>query len=281
MPRRLRLTQAATPGEGAPPFFRMNLPVQLLSTDFDGTLFAEFENPPVPVALQEQIAWLQARGARWVINTGRDLSSLMESIARARLTVRPDYVVVVEREIYRHHEHRYESVAAWNERCTRDHALLFEEVDAALKEVATWVDENCDADVYTDAYSPFCMIARSNAEADTVQEHFAKFCRRFPQVAFVRNDVYARLSHIDYNKGTALAEIARQLGITADHILAAGDHLNDLPMLSRQFARWLVAPANAVPQVKAQVVAQEGYVSHQPFGHGVARGIELVLRGVR
>ena len=51
--------------------------------------------------------------------------------------------------------------------------------------------------------------------------------------------------------------------------------------VARQFARWLVAPANAVPQVKAQVVAQEGYVSHQPFGHGVARGIELVLRGVR
>ena len=116
--------------------FRMKLPVQLLSTDFDGTLFAEFENPPVPVALQEQIAWLQARGARWVINTGRDLSSLMESIARARLRVRPDYVVVVEREIYRHHEHRYESVGAWNERCTRDHALLFDEHQPEMKEEA-------------------------------------------------------------------------------------------------------------------------------------------------
>ena len=161
------------------------------------------------------------------------------------------------------------------------HRHVQQRLAAEAPRLRQWVGERFRAALYHDEWSPFCMIARSNAEADTVQEHFAKFCRRFPQVAFVRNDVYARLSHVDYNKGTALAEIARQLGITADHVLAAGDHLNDLPMLSRQFARWLVAPANAVPQVKAQVVAQEGYVSHQPFGHGVARGIELVLRGVR
>ena len=45
----------------------MNLPVQLVSTDFDGTLFAEFANPPVPEVLQEQLAWLQRQGATWEI----------------------------------------------------------------------------------------------------------------------------------------------------------------------------------------------------------------------
>ncbi len=259
----------------------MNLPVQLVSTDFDGTLFAEFENPPVPEALQEQLAWLQQQGATWVINTGRDLSSLMESIARARLTVRPDYVVTVEREIYRHHEHRYEAVGEWNDRCTQEHAVLFDEVRAALVEVVAWVDQNFEADVYTDVYSPFCLIARNNPDADAIQAYFGAFCRRFPRLAFVRNDVYARLSHVAYNKGTALAEICRRVGVRAEHVLAAGDHLNDLPMLSREFARWLVAPSNAVPQVKARVLEQEGYVSHQHCGHGVAKGLELLLRGVR
>ena len=259
----------------------MNLPVQVISTDFDGTLFAEFENPPVPEALQEQLAWLQQNGAKWVINTGRDLSSLMESIARARLTVRPDYVVVVEREIYRHHEHHYAPVTEWNDRCTREHAALFDEVRAALAEVIAWVEENFDADVYTDVYSPFCLIARNNADADAVQARFEEFCRRFPRLTIVRNDVYARLAHVNFNKGTALAEICRQLGVRAEHVLAAGDHLNDLPMLSREFARWLVAPSNAVPQVKARVLEQDGYVSHQHCGHGVAKGLELLLRGLR
>ena len=78
----------------------MNLPFKLVSTDFDGTLHAEFETPPVPQDLQDLIGELQRQGVRWIINTGRDLSSLMEGMARARLTIRPDYVVVVEREIY-------------------------------------------------------------------------------------------------------------------------------------------------------------------------------------
>src|ERR1700722_20129908 len=78
----------------------MALPIKLISTDFDGTLFAEFENPPVPLALQRIIGQLQDHGARWVINTGRDLSSLMESLGRAHLAIKPDFLVVVEREVY-------------------------------------------------------------------------------------------------------------------------------------------------------------------------------------
>src|SRR6266704_5331174 len=85
----------------------MNLPIKLISTDFDGTFFAEFENPPVPEELQRLIGQLQAAGTKWVINTGRDLSSLLETLARAHLSVSPDYLVVVEREIYVHEKSQY------------------------------------------------------------------------------------------------------------------------------------------------------------------------------
>ena len=65
--------------------------------------------------------------------------------------------------------------------------------------------------------------------------------------------------------------------VARDHVLAAGDHLNDLPMLSGEFARCLAAPDNAVGAVKDAVRRQNGYVSHQPWGHGVARGLEFFL----
>jgi len=55
----------------------MPSPIQIISTDFDGTLFAEFENPPVPDELQRLLGRLQQAGAKWVINTGCDLSSLL------------------------------------------------------------------------------------------------------------------------------------------------------------------------------------------------------------
>jgi hydroxymethylpyrimidine pyrophosphatase-like HAD family hydrolase len=95
----------------------------------------------------------------------------------------------------------------------------------------------------------------------------------------VRNDVYARFSHVAYNKGTALQELSRRLGIEPENILAAGDHLNDLPMLSTRFARYLVSPSNAVEEVKSLVKKQNGYISALHCGHGIADGLKFFLNG--
>lgn len=255
----------------------MALPIQLISTDFDGTLHADFETPPVPLDLQDLIGELQRQGAKWVINTGRDLSSVMEGMARARLSIKPDYLVVVERDIYIHAGAQYEECIAWNEGCRSAHADLFERVRADVPRLVDWVSKRFRATLYEDAFSPFCLIAESNADADAIQVFLDEYCVTVPNLTLVRNDVYARFSHIQYNKGTALAEIARQLGVVREHILAAGDHLNDLPMLSGQYARCVVAPDNAVTVVKDLVRSQDGYISHQPWGHGVARGLEHFL----
>jgi hydroxymethylpyrimidine pyrophosphatase-like HAD family hydrolase len=255
----------------------MPLPIQLISTDFDGTLHADFEDPPVPHDLQEIIAALQRQGARWVINTGRDLSSVMEGMARARLSIKPDFLVVVERDIYFHEGAQYEACAEWNNGCKSAHAELFERVRSDVPRLVDWVSKRFRAALYEDDFSPFCLIADNNEDADAIQVFLDEYCVTVPSLTLVRNDVYARFSHARYNKGTALAEIARQLGIARDHIFAAGDHLNDLPMLSGEFARCVVAPDNAVSAVKELVRSQNGYVSHQPWGHGVARGLEHFL----
>jgi len=255
----------------------MSLPIQLISTDFDGTFFAEFEDPPVPEKIQVLIGQLQERGAKWVINTGRDMSSLMESLARARISIQPDYLVLVEREIYCHDGSWYVGMDEWNQDCARDHKELFVRVRADLPELTAWVSARFRATVYEDAHSPFCLIAGNNGDADAIHDYLNRYCLGVPNLTVVRNDVYARFSHIAYNKGTALAEIARRLNISPQQIFAAGDHLNDLPMLSREFAHWLVAPENAVTSVKESVRRQDGFVSSLPNAHGVAQGLELHL----
>src|SRR6266542_2570268 len=249
----------------------MTLPFKLISTDFDGTFFAEFENPPVPAELQRLIGRLQEAGTKWVINTGRDLSSLLETLARAHLSVRPDYLVVVEREIYACEKVRYVGWEDWNRTCAQAHGELFSRVRRDLPRLVAWVNERFDATVYEDAYSPFCLIAENNGDADVIHDFLNAYCAQVPKLTVVRNDVYARFSHEGYSKGTALAEIGRRLGISPDYILAAGDHLNDLPMLTRKRARWLVAPSNAIELVKETVRQQQGFVSDQPHGYGVAR----------
>jgi HAD superfamily hydrolase (TIGR01484 family) len=259
----------------------MSLPIKLISTDFDGTLFAEFENPPIPARLVSLIGELQQRGAKWVINTGRDMSSLMETLARAKISVQPDFLVLVEREIYQHDGVRYASLPEWNAACAHDHAELFARVRPEVAALMDWVNSRFRATVYEDAYSPFCLIAGNNGEADLIHERMDEFCGQFPELTVVRNDVYARFCHAAYNKGTALAELSRKLDLTPKDVFAAGDHLNDLPMLKSEFATRLAAPHNAIQAVRDIVTRQHGFVSQFTCGNGVAEGLEYYLNGSR
>ena len=256
------------------------MPIKLLSTDFDGTIFAEFEDPPVPPNLQNLIALLQRRGAIWVINTGRDLGSLLETVERAELTVQPDALVLVEREIYVRKDSRYVPLQSWNAACARDHAGLFSRVQANLPSLMKELQEGHHATFYEDAFSPLCVLAGSPRSADAIQERLEAFAEAHPQLSVVRNDVYIRFAHADYNKGSALLEIARRLKVTPESTVAAGDHLNDLPMLDPRVAHSLIAPANAIPPVQERVRAAGGYVSHRPHGDGVALGIEYFLERI-
>jgi HAD superfamily hydrolase (TIGR01484 family) len=252
----------------------MSLPLKLLSTDFDGTLFAEFENPPIPEELQELIGQLQAGGAKWIINTGRDMSSLMEALARAQVEIEPDYLVLVEREIHVHHESQYVSLEEWNSACTRAHAELFQRIQPDLPKIIDWIERRFHTRIYDDAYSPFCLIAADNGDMDVMHQYLDDYCGTVPNLALVRNDVYARFSHSAFNKGTALAEVTRRLELKTAQVFAVGDHLNDLPMLSRQHAGCLAAPANAVHAVLEAVRNQGGYVSRFGHGAGVADAIK-------
>ena len=248
--------------------------LKLISTDFDGTIHTDFGDAPVPLALQDKLAALQARGVLWVINTGRDLASLMESIGRARMRVLPDYAVTVEREIHRHVGGHYQSVEPWNSRCLHDHAHVFGDNAPEIGELMRSLETRFDATFYNDNWSPICAIARSNAQMDAIQAELDAFSREVPELVAVRNDVYVRLSHRDYSKGTALQEIQRLSGLTPAHTLAAGDHLNDLPMLRPEVARWLVTLSNGLPQVKAQVAAHGGFLATKPAGEGVLEALE-------
>jgi hydroxymethylpyrimidine pyrophosphatase-like HAD family hydrolase len=250
------------------------LPLQLLSTDFDGTIFAEFENPPIPRDLEILIGNLQAQGAKWVINTGRDMSSLMEALGRSGVSIEPDYLVLVEREIHCHHESQYTSLEEWNAPCHQAHAEVFDRVTKDLPSIVAWIEQRFHARIYEDAYSPFCLIARNNGEADVIHEYLSDYCSSVPNLTVVRNDVYSRFSHEAYNKGTALAELTRRLGLKTEAVFAIGDHLNDLPMLTRQYAKCLAAPSNAIEVVKETVTAQNGFVSSLPHGLGVAEAIK-------
>src|SRR6185436_17877351 len=116
-----------------------------------------------------------------------------------------DYLVLVEREIHCHQDSRYLALEEWNTPCDRAHAEVFARVRQDLPRIIAWIETRFHARIYEDAYSPFCLIAGTNGDAEIIHEYLSEYCRNVPNLTVVRNDVYARFSHVGYNKGTALA----------------------------------------------------------------------------
>jgi hydroxymethylpyrimidine pyrophosphatase-like HAD family hydrolase len=172
---------------------------------------------------------------------------------------------------------QYVGLEEWNQACASAQAGVFAQVRPRLPEVINWIKSRYRVHIYEDAFSPFCLIAGNVGDADVIHAYLDDFCETIPELVVVRNDIYARFSHRAYNKGTALSEIARRLGVARENVFAVGDHLNDLPMLSTEHAGFIAAPANAIPVVKAQVLQQNGFVSRYSQGSGVAEALEYHL----
>lgn len=81
------------------------------------------------------------------------------------------------------------------------------------------------------------------------------------------------INHVGAQKGIAVSQLAKQLGIKANEVMTLGDNINDLSML--RWAKYSVAMANAEPEVKE--VAQ--YETSSNRENGVAEAISRVLSG--
>ena len=86
---------------------------------------------------------------------------------------------------------------------------------------------------------------------ETTDRLLAHFQAEFGDTLYVTKteDEYLEFMDPRVNKGVALAETARRLGMTAADCVAFGDSYNDLPML--EWAGLAIAMGNARPELKA------------------------------
>ncbi|MCC7518780.1 MAG: HAD hydrolase family protein [Verrucomicrobiae bacterium] len=243
--------------------------IRLISTDFDGTIYEGSAEHPVDPGLLAHLAEAKARGAAWVINTGRLCPDLLLILASLKIELRPDFIVSVERNIHRRVKGGYEEHASWNRACREDHRALFEAAQPGVERVRRRITMELGAEFYHDEWSPLSIIAKSAEDADRIHDWTLEECERVPNLRIVRNARYFRFGHAGYSKGTALGEIARLLGLPPAAVFAAGDHFNDLSMLDGAHARHVAAPANAIDEVKEAVRRAGGHVSRRRCGRGV------------
>ncbi|NBR70747.1 MAG: HAD-IIB family hydrolase [Verrucomicrobia bacterium] len=246
---------------------------QLVCTDFDGTLAGE--NPEEPLA-PRFFQWLS--GSRksgeisWVVATGRSWESLREALVVHQAPVMPDWIVTVEREIHQVKEGQAHSLEAWNKVCAETHQALFGRHGALLERIEREVGSTDEVTVIPDA-GAIGLIAGSKESIDRTDALVNEIIREHPEISTVRNGPYFRFAHVDYHKGSCLAEIQKLLDLPPSSTFIAGDNLNDLPMLRRKFGHFLACPSNSVPEVLGQVRKEGGYLASGTAGDGIAEAL--------
>jgi len=248
--------------------------IRLLSTDFDGTLIGHQPDARTARSLSAALTDLRQAGAVWAVNTGRQLWFALEGLEQVHLPHDPEFVLTSEKDIYRRvEEGSWEAFGDWNARTEERTLDLFgraAHVFAAIERLAA--EEDGIEVLYENGR--FAGLMTADAETmDRAAELVREMAADVPEFSFNRNDVWMRFTHREIHKGSALAELARLLGIPRGEVLAIGDHHNDIPMLDGSAAGMVACPGNAVPAVQEVVRRNGGYVSPHPWGEGVADAI--------
>lgn len=251
-------------------------PIKLLSTDFDGTVVNHETVPRVAPEFYEMLAKLRAQGAVWAVNTGRVLWHMEEGLRELQCPVEPDFVLTSEREVFhRAPDGRWQDFGDWNARCVVAHDSLFEQSGDLLADIERYLAEHGSAHAIYEGDRMIGLATGDDDGMDRVCDFLDREKARVPGFHYMRNTVYARFCHEAYSKGTALAELARLLGIGANEIFAAGDHYNDLPMLDGRHAKLVACPENAVEAVKTAVRLAGGFVGQSACSEGVVEALNF------
>lgn len=141
-----------------------------------------------------------------------------------------------------------------------DHAVI----KTALKLVQDHFQEQ---GISLDLYSPTYRFS-DLAFARTVPAEEVRMVLQDEPVQVIDTGYAIHLQSPGINKGTALVELAREMGLVPADFLAIGDSLNDIPMLKT--AGIGITVANAHPDTKA--VAQ--YIAGKEYGDGFVEAVE-------
>jgi len=261
------------------PFSETTPPEWLLAFDFDGTLVVPDIDPPLQPQFFELIKTMrESRNVLWGINTGRSLMQTVQGLSDAKFPFLPDYIIAREREIYTPNNFgRWVGVSDWNKRCEKEHGKLFRKCRRLLKRLQAWIESETSAIWGMQEGEPAGIVASTASEMDYIVQMIDQEIREKPMLSYQRNGIYLRFSHQDYHKGTAMAEVARRSGLTAEQTFAIGDSHNDLDMLDLSMAALIACPANACDEVKACVSSSGGYVAQGEASVGVIEALQAAF----
>jgi phosphoserine phosphatase len=169
-------------------------------------------------------------------------------------------------------------VGVWNGDARRQHDTFYRHHRRVLDDIRQFVEAAELGWWIEEAGDPAGVITHTEVGMARVIEFVHDHLEHWPELGYQRNTIYLRFTHRSFDKGTALRELSRHLGISPAEVFAAGDNFNDLSMLRRDLAHHLVAPVNSLPEVKSQVLAEGGFVSPLSASRAMAEAVTRLRR---
>jgi HAD superfamily hydrolase (TIGR01484 family) len=254
----------------------MSLPPLLLCFDFDGTLVDPVDKRSFSGGLADRLRILQhEREAVFVINTGRTLFQTLSGLREYGIDPFPQYIIAQERHIYQPGPYnRWVDKGDWNRRIEKEHRKLLRSARRFFKKTRSFLEQETEAAVLDQENTLSGITAADESEMDRICDWLDAELPAVRNLGYHRNSIYLRFGHRHHNKGSAMDELANQLGIAPEFRLAVGDNHNDLSMLDRKYAHGVACPGNAIPKVKQAIESHGGHVATAPCSRGVIQTLD-------
>ncbi|MCR2803227.1 Cof-type HAD-IIB family hydrolase [Paenibacillus soyae] len=240
----------------------MKLKYELIALDVDGTLLTDEHK--LPASVKEAVREASEAGARIVLCTGRGPMGafpVLEELELSGVLITHNGAATVRsenREILFQYDINKDDLGEFIAYC-REHGIHYD-VNTAYEMMVERVTEeakamyahhkvvpleaNFDTDL-PDGLVKFTLFG-SKEQMDFVQSHWEK---RPAQLQLIRSgDFFIDVQHPEASKGTALRQLAAELGVRREDILAIGNYYNDISML--EFAGLGIAMSNSPDAVK-------------------------------
>lgn len=231
----------------------------LISLDFDGTLRAE-TGPAIAASFFEHMARLREHGVRWGINTGRTLPYLCSELLPCS-PVLPDFICTCERYIYlADSKGTLSPAAAYNHECEQINLHLRHNFKPTLHRALEAIRCNYpELEWEIAATDPLSVEAIDSPTMDALMPLLNPLTTS--KITIQRAGRYLRFADSRFHKGTALAYVCHELGVSPEQLCIIGDGHNDIDAFSHFPAAWCAAPANAHPEVADWLRTNGGHIS--------------------
>ena len=234
--------------------------------DFDGTIMVYDEEPgffhPDVIAM---LNTLPDRGVTWYTNSGRHREGqevILDLSRRHGLTVMPEALICGESYIYERREKDYLALEPWNTDAKAVQTAFHRNVQRILRVRLTDFARYVEAEqTYLTDMGTYFFVDPQNEEHHLVAAMLDDVIREAGGGLLVKNGPWLFAQPEELNKGRALQRLMQHRNIPPEEILAVGDHENDLSMLDGNTAGKTGCPASAIPEVRALVSENNGYVS--------------------